>query len=281
MFAVMKTILAVIGLLVILVLGFYLGKGIFTGSGEELGFFRSRLAGSVAGQLLNDLEGKPEISSLCILIPSGEKHGLFKEFLVGAVEAKGIVVAPEENVKTKLKEMFQDKLPLIETDEQAASLASLVGASATLKGDLKQFSRGKNGLGAAVDFSVRLVDAKKGALTFAKRYKDDIGSRFSLTFIQGSIHESSPWMRIFLWILFVALLPLASLALVKRVLRKQSNVHNGLLLAGYTGVGLFAALALTGFYISGFWVWALLFLALACACLYNFVLLTKVEELSH
>lgn len=281
MFSLVKTILALLGLLVILAVGVYLGAKILSGGGEDLDFFRTLLSERVAARLIRDLKNHPDIQSLCLYIPSGEKHELFNSRLEEALEAEGLIIADAEEVKPALKKIFGDRLEVIKTDGQASELARIVGTDATLVGELKQFSRGKGGLGAKVDFGVRLVEAKSPDSVVVRKYRDEIGSRFSPAFIRGTIHESSPWMRIFAWILFVVLLPFLTISVVKRLLRRESNLHNALMLAGYTGVDLLVALILTGFYLSGFLVWVLLFLALSGGCFYNFLAFTKIEELSH
>jgi hypothetical protein len=92
--------------------------------------------------------------------------------------------------------------------------------------------------------------------------------------------ETYPWpMRLVLWLLATLLLPVVVTPLVSRGLEKQSNTVNLLMLLGLTTVAGVAAFAMVGFRLDTAWGASLLVAGTGLALVYNWLVLSKVDEL--
>ncbi len=92
--------------------------------------------------------------------------------------------------------------------------------------------------------------------------------------------ETYPWpARLVTWLLVALLLPLVATPLISRGLEKQSNTVNLLMLLGLTTVAGVAAFAMVGFQLDTAWGASLLVAGTGLALAYNWLVLSKVDEL--
>ena len=75
--------------------------------------------------------------------------------------------------------------------------------------------------------------------------------------------------RLLVWVLFVLLLPVVTAPLAGRVIDRQSNTANVLLLFGYTGLGILAAYIVNGVHVGSIWSALLYLLGLLAIFAYN------------
>lgn len=101
----------------------------------------------------------------------------------------------------------------------------------------------------------------------------------SATFTAGPLNSESWLERLIGWTLLLLLLPLVVAPLLIRGLEQQSNAFNLGMLLGLTGLMGTAALAITGFQIKTVGSAALVVAGVALALTYNWLVLSKLEEL--
>jgi hypothetical protein len=95
----------------------------------------------------------------------------------------------------------------------------------------------------------------------------------------GETVRSYPWpARLLSWIALVALLPLVIAPLAFRGLERESNLVNVSMLVGLTAVAALAALAMLGFRVDTAWSAAGMIGAVAVACVYNWAVLARMED---
>jgi hypothetical protein len=99
--------------------------------------------------------------------------------------------------------------------------------------------------------------------------------------IHAKINDTSPLLRIVIFVLIAFLLPIATISIVRKVLAHGSNTHNFLMLAAYTAADALLAILLVGILMTGFWAIALVILALIAGGVYNFNVLNRIEELEN
>jgi hypothetical protein len=97
----------------------------------------------------------------------------------------------------------------------------------------------------------------------------------------AKINSTSPFLRIIIFVLVAALLPFATVSIVKKVLGERSNKYNFLLLAAYTAFDFLLALVLVGILLTDFWAFFLLIVAAIASGVYNFAVLNRIEELEN
>lgn len=78
-----------------------------------------------------------------------------------------------------------------------------------------------------------------------------------------AVRRIHPLLRVVYWLVGYVLLCFGSVPLIKRGLGHESNLVNAAMLVGYSGVGVLAAMALTGFRFS--W-WTVLWMVMALVC---------------
>jgi hypothetical protein len=92
--------------------------------------------------------------------------------------------------------------------------------------------------------------------------------------------ETYPWpARLVVWLLVVLLLPLVVSPLASRALERESNAMNLVMLLGLTAITGVAALAMLGFRLETAWSAVLLLAGVGLALGYNWMVLSKLEEL--
>lgn len=91
----------------------------------------------------------------------------------------------------------------------------------------------------------------------------------------------SPFWRIIIFVVIAFLLPPATMSIVKRVLDERSNKYNFLMLAAYTAFDILLALILVGILLTDFWAYLLFILAVIGSAAYNYVILTKIQEMEQ
>jgi hypothetical protein len=99
--------------------------------------------------------------------------------------------------------------------------------------------------------------------------------------IHEKINSTSPLLRIIIFLLIAFLLPIATIAVVRKVLAHGSNARNFLMLAAYTAADLLLAIVLVGILTTDFWARLFVILAFITGGVYNFNVLNRIEELEN
>jgi hypothetical protein len=96
----------------------------------------------------------------------------------------------------------------------------------------------------------------RGRLGLTKRSAPAVqgGGRPTTTSAAGTTARRAPaGLRFLIWALFVLLAPVVTAPLAGRVLKKQSNAANAVLLFGYTGLDVLAAHVVLGVRVASIW----------------------------
>ena len=102
-----------------------------------------------------------------------------------------------------------------------------------------------------------------------------------LTETHARINKMSPFWRILIFVVIAFLLPLATMPIVKNVLAERSNKYNFLMLAAYTALDIVLASILIGILLTDFWAYFLFVLAVTASAVYNYVILSRIQELEQ
>ncbi len=255
------------------------GYHLLAPSGDSLGGIRRDLAEQVCGKAVDELPKMNGVPSLAVLNLAGDDQGLVTEILRARLEASGEFRLMEPGFFRKLLREFGKEEAPVSRLADAVDMARKLGVDLVLFGELPEFKASADR--AAIRLELRMAERATGQALFARSYSESVGSgpgRFSW---RARMAGSAKGRRIFIWVAFTLLLPLLTVPLIRRIISVESNLVNLVLLVAYTAVDLALAFFLTGFWIPGIWTAVVLLLALAASALYNYVIASFIEEMSH
>ena len=120
----------------------------------------------------------------------------------------------------------------------------------------------------------------QGVFTPTALQSDEAPSKMDAAKARQAAVETYPWpARLVLWLLVALLLPLGAAPLVSRGLEMESNAVNLLMLLGLTTAAGLTAYAMVGFRLDTGLAATLLLAGVALALVYNWSVLTKLDEL--
>jgi hypothetical protein len=238
---------------------------------------RSKLAERVCSKAVLELPKRTDSPSVAVLNIAGDANGAVTRLLREKVSTAGSYRVLEDRFLGKLMKEFRKENAPISNLSDAVATARQLGVDFVLFGEIADFSVNENGSNMTLD--MRMAERQSGQAVFARSFSE--GSPSLTSSWRLSITER-PWARkVFIWLLFTLLLPLASIPLIKRLIAIDSNMLNLAMLAGYTIADMLIACLLTGFSFEGITTIALLILALAGSAVYNYSVAAFVEQMEH
>jgi hypothetical protein len=215
---------------------------------------------------------KKEHAKIAVFRLGGDSSGFVTEQLREVVDRLGYYELMDPSFfKKLLRELNVEEQP-VTTFDKALTLGKRMGVPYALFGNIGTFASDETS--AHIRLELRLVNVSE-----EKAVHSDVVE------IQPSVVRTRIWAvpvlwRILGWILFAALFPLAVMPVTRRIIAKESNMTNLLMLLSYTLITFAAALALTGFYIRAVWTIIFLLAALFLSGFYNLWVANQVERFS-
>jgi len=256
------------------------GYRLFGPTEDSLGFMRRKLADRLCSQAAKDLPKKGGGQSLAVLSFAGDGTGYVTRLLRDKIEAVGEYRLLEDSFFRKLLREFGNEDVAVSLLTDAVATARKVGVDLVVFGEIPEFTAGEDR--ATFKLEVRMAERESGQAIFARSYSDRIGGSTEVnSYWRARLADSSKGRRIFIWVAFTLLLPLASVPLIRCLTAASSNMINLLMLLGYTLVDMLVALLLTGFWIPTLWTAGILLLALGASSYYNYRVASFIEEMGH
>jgi hypothetical protein len=258
----------------------YQGYQVLTPDGETPGLMRQNLAERICAQVARDLPKMEGMPSLAVLDLAGDKEGFLSNILrEKIIAAERYRILDESFFRKLMREAGRAGVP-VSNLEDAIAAARQIGVDLILFGEVPEYDvTEKTG---TLKVELRMAERSTGQAVFVRTYKEEAGGDLVLnSYWRARIAGSSKGRRIFIWVVAVLLLPLATLPLIRRLTSEESNALNLVMLLGYTILDMFLALLLTGVWIPTIWTAAILVLALAGSGYYNYLVASFVERMNH
>ena len=256
---------------------------------RPLNSFEYLLVQKSAAHFAEELESIEGLYDLVILpIRERRKRNIPEMFAEYLSDYTRINVRPMEEIYDLVKEKKEEiekeeERALFDEEKFLTELFLRREGYGVLKLLVRDFRAGRRGKGAGLHLEghlkLRGEDGKIHSYS-VKPFRRYIKTEFSLLYYSAWIRSFSPLFRMFLWLIFVALLPLGTSSLVVKIARYQSNKYNFLMILGYTAVDMFFAYALVGFVIYSTWTELLFFLGFLASGIYNYEICDFIEEWS-
>jgi len=253
----------------------------FLGAPEDtLGSMQRSLADKICTQAVQDLPKMANVPSLAVLSLAGDDSNYLTGLLRQKIVASGQYRVLDETFFGKLMQEFGKREAAVTRLSEAVGLARQLGVDLVVFGEVPR-PQPESGAGV-LRLELRMAERSSGQAVFARSYSEEVGGSLILnSYWRSRIADSSKGWRIFFWILFTLLLPIAAIPLIRRLVSAESNAANLLLLLGLTVIDMFAALLLTGFWIPTVWTALILVAALGGSIFYNYCIASFVERMSH
>jgi hypothetical protein len=269
----------------ILLLG-VLGSAVFGGfhflgaPEDNPGSMQRSLADKICTQAVQDLPKMANVPSVAVLSLAGDDSNYLTGLLRQKIVASGQYRVLDETFFGKLMQEFGKREAAVTRLSEAVGLARQLGVDLVVFGEVPR-PQPESGAGV-LRLELRMAERSSGQAVFARSYSEEVGGSLILnSYWRSRIADSSKGWRIFFWILFTLLLPIAAIPLIRRLVSAESNAANLLLLLGLTVIDMFAALLLTGFWIPTVWTALILVAALGGSIFYNYCIASFVERMSH
>jgi hypothetical protein len=253
----------------------------FLGSNQDdLGFMRRNLAERITDEAVGDLPRPQGSPTVAVLNLSGDYQNYITGLLRQKIAASGEYRVLDDSFFVKMMREFGRNQAPISRLADAAAVARQLGVDYVIFGEIPEF---KSEAGAGkFKLELRMAERSSGQAVSARSYDREMGGNLILSSEwRARIADSPKGRRIFIWVVFTLLLPVAAIPLIRRIVSAESNLSNLALLLTLTIVDIFVALLLTGFWIPSVWSAIVLLLALGSSGYYNYCIASFVERLSH
>ena len=196
------------------------------------------------------------------------------------LEQRGTFDLGDRSFMEKLRGLLGLRQPANSSTAAAAQAVRDAGVDMAITGRVHELESYSGGAKARIDFS--LVSAG-GAPVYKGQFLKTISDAKAAPAAPGPRGASwSDWLTNMLtWALAVLLLPVFTIAFIRAMVRRNSNMANAFVLAIYTSIGVIAAYLLLGRELSGGWLAALLAGAGALTLAYTIRITTLAVRLEE
>ena len=293
-----------IGALAVLLLAIYGGYALVGGTigsaPESLDVMVERELTRRAGEKIADsVTFDPRLASLHVVPIRGDARGWLREEIEERLADKGFIGIEEDasalarqlgriagtgrddddGLIGRLRAFLNEAAGEEFTEEEALAFGRSAGVSSLLLGRVTE----NDTVSGERRYTVvtRVLDVASGEEMVPA---GEVAARVPLRvtspdYLALAVRASSPWLRLLVWLGVVLALPFVLLPLVLRVLDRESNGANLLLLLGFSSVGLLLAWFLLGLRLGGPVGFGVLTGGAVLALAYNFVVCTAFENL--
>lgn len=266
-------------LLVPLVGGLTLGAFLFQREpSSDLGYWRQVVLDRAVDQAVYDLPASGAKASIMVLPFLADPDGQVEGALSRRLEQVGRFDIVQPSSLDRLLVRGSGSPGKLDELEKRAAQASRVGADFLLLGQVLRFEQ-TGSSGAELGLQLRVFDVEEAERVWDHVYQERlVPSLWSPTYI-GAYAGSMHWfLRTFLWMGFVAILPVVLLKPIRRLLAKETNAARlGLWISLSTGDVLMALLLVGQGEVDFFRGLMLCVAALACVA-YNLYVLSQVAR---
>jgi hypothetical protein len=269
-----RTLLKPIVAGVLAVAALFEGYFLMQPTGASIEMMRRRAAERTCKEVAADLPKRAGVPSLAVLNLAGDPSGVVTQMLREEVAAGAEYRVLEEPFFRKLlRELGKDNVPVSRLSD-AVALARGIGVDLVLFGEVSPAPEGIPQL----KLEMRMAERQSGQAVFVRSYGNPPAGKSSW---RSRLEYSSKGRRIFIWVVFTLLLPIATIPLLRRVVALDSNLLNLALLLTYTALDVVAAHLLTG--AAGITVWSsiILLAALVAGLCYNYGIASLIDDLQR
>lgn len=242
--------------------------------------FRLEAARIVAGQVATTINIDNELEGTVMMGPiTGDNLRLeVSQIMRDAIANSGRYhLTDVGQLKAALRERGKKLADYHQDATLAAEIREAMGAEGVLAGKLVRFPDPRGTQRTEMVLVLDLHD-REGKQVFEQRFEAKIEpSIFSLAWCRAALAATGGWTRFFCWLAIVLLPPLLLVSVIKRVLARDDNISNLLLLLGLTAWGSLGCLIAIGLRLDGFWDGIGLLVGSAAVALYNYIAIAAVE----
>ncbi len=243
----------------------------------QLDNVRKILANQIIEDAVNKVPSFEHIEKIAILKFKGDYTNFvthkFKEELFKTGKYN---IVKDSILKRILKEFGKEEVPIY-SYEEALKIGKKIGTEGVIFGEILEFLQDEKE--AKMEMFIRLLDLNNEKAVFIDSFSGRLPKNVtSFNYMKARIKDTALGMRIVFWILFVGFLPLATFFIIKKVLEKESNLSNLILMCCYVFVNFLFAFILTGFSIDTFWAFLFILISFGLSIFYNYFIFNFFEK---
>ncbi len=248
---------------------------VFVQEGEQradAGFLQRQLAERAFRKAIDDIPAELAGKRVALPMLAGDESGYLERVLRDRIRSSGRVRLAYAETHRKITYGSH----AVGSLARALWFAKTLNTDLVLYGEATEFS--SNNRGCRLTFDIHLAEVKHGKVVYSRGYNETLDG--SIAPWRARAADSASSLRIWVWLGFAALLPMATSRLIRYFTAQNSVLINLSFLAVYTGFDIGFAVLLTGLWIVSAWTWILLLAALSISITYNYWIATLIENLA-
>ena len=238
----------------------------------ELDIPRKNIAEDACWKIADDIPPLSTEADAAVLRFSGDETGYITQRLREILKRTGKVNLIDDSFFRRLLREMEIEEKEIHTFDEALEFGRKSGVQYVLFGTLVKFI--SNRMDAEIKIDYRLLDMQTGRAVLSNTIEEKPRR------VQWRILSVSATSRFIGWVLFALLFPIVLIPITRRIIAKESNAANLIMLLIYICITFICALFLMAFQADSLWKVALLILALVSTGIYNYWVANTVERLA-
>ncbi len=242
----------------------------------EIGPVRQELADKIIPNIVEDIRiSRGNIRQAVLLHFRNDPTDYFTNRLRRTIEQRGVLDLRDTTVLYKARNLLRLRHTSYSTTAAAVAEGRKLDTQGVLYGAIHAFESYPGG--SKIDVEIHLADVATGRPVFTRRYRLEQPAAAAKTTAQPF-----PWFRSLLgWLIAVLLLPVFTIAFIRTMVSKGSNMSNAFILCIYTLADASLAWLLVGAALDS-WLPVLVFIAaMIMAFLYNVRIMTVALRLEE
>lgn len=236
------------------------------------GFLQRQLAERAFRKAINDIPAELAGKRVALPMLAGDESGYLERVLRDGIRSSGRVRLAYAETHRKITYGTH----AVGSLARALWFAKTLNADLVLYGEATEFSSSDRG--SRLKFDIHLAEVKRGKVVYSRAYNETLEG--SIAPWRARAADSASGLRMWVWLGFAALIPMATAPLIRYFTAKNSVFINLSFLAVYTALDIGFAVLLTGLWIVSAWTWILLLAALSLSVTYNYWIATLIENLA-
>ncbi len=248
----------------------------------EIGPVRQELADKIIPNIVEDIRiSRGNIRQAALLHFRNDPTDYFTNRLRRTIEQRGVLDLRDTTVLYKARDLLRLRHTSCATTAAAVAAGRKLDTQGVLYGVIHAFESYPGG--SKIDVEIHLVDVATGRPVFTRHYRlEQTAAAAAVKATAQKTAQSFPWFRSLLgWFIAVLLLPVFTIAFIRTMVSKGSNMSNAFVLCVYTLADALLAWLLVGAALNS-WLPVLVFIvAVTVAFLYNVRIMTfalRLEE---
>lgn len=233
---------------------------------------RKKIAEKACWEIIDSIPETIKPSSKTVVLRFlGDETRVITTRLEELIERTGKCILVDKGIVPKILRELKIEEKQIGTYKDAFTVGKRCGADYAIYGEIEKFVSDQDNAWLAMN--VNMIDLNSEKTIMSKvidLHPNPVGSK---------IASVSGWSKILFWLLFTLSLPFIFIKIIKKLLDKESNSVNFLVIVALTITSLFVALLLTGFKLGSFWSGLLILFSFILSTFYSYLTVAYIEKL--